>query len=179
MIEIKEIFKDVFKFDHKLHKDDRGFFSEVYKVDNLKDKNISLNFIQDNISFSQKTNTIRGLHYQEAPYDQSKYITVLNGKIWDVFVDLRKDSSKYLQYGYTELSANESSLLIPKGFAHGFCTMEPNTLVLYKVDNLYSKDHEKGIIWNDKNLEIPWPLNKNEVILSEKDKKFPELGNIE
>ena len=84
-----------------------------------------------------------------------------------------------MQYGYTELSANESSLLIPKGFAHGFCTMEPNTLVLYKVDNLYSKDHEKGIIWNDKNLEIPWPLNKNEVILSEKDKKFPELGNIE
>ena len=178
MTDVKEIFNDVYQFKLKQHIDDRGFFSEIYRNDDLLTNNISSSFVQDNLSFSEHVNTIRGLHYQNQPFDQSKYVIVLKGKIWDVFVDLRKNSNTYLKFGFTELTQNQSSLLIPKGFAHGFCTLEPNTLVLYKVDNPYSKEHEEGIVWNDKTLNIPWPVDKSKIILSEKDEKLPNLGKI-
>ena len=179
MTDVKEIFNGVYQFKLKQHIDDRGFFSEIYKNEDLLTNNISYSFVQDNLSFSEHVNTIRGLHYQNEPFDQSKYVIVLKGKIWDVFVDLRKSSNTYLKFGFTELTQNQSSLLIPKGFAHGFCTLEPNTLVLYKVDNPYSKEHEEGIVWNDETLNIPWPVDKNKIILSEKDEKLPNLGKIE
>jgi len=178
MSDVEEIFKNVYKFNIKKHIDDRGFFSEIYKNNDLLNSNISNTFIQDNLSFSKNINTVRGLHYQDEPFSQSKYVTVLKGKIWDVFIDIRNDSPTYLEYGFTELIAGESSLLMPKGFAHGFCTLEPDTLVFYKVDNPYSKNHEKGINWNDKSLNIPWPLDKDEVTLSEKDKELPDLESI-
>ena len=175
MLNKTEIFNDVYKCDLTTHTDQRGYFSEIYKKSDFSDIFNNVLFIQDNLSYSKKENTIRGLHYQLAPCDQSKYVIVLKGKIWDVFVDLRRDSSTYLEYGFTELNANQSSLFIPKGFAHGFCTLQADTIVLYKVDNYYSKDHERGIIWNDKSLNIPWPINKDQVIISDKDMKLPKI----
>lgn len=175
MIKEKEIFNGVYKFELENHVDDRGFFSEIYKKTDLIEKINNGVFIQDNLSFSKNKNTVRGLHYQLEPFDQSKYIIVLKGKIWDVFVDLREDSPTFLEYGFTELNENQSSVLIPKGFAHGFCTMAENTLVLYKVDKFYSKQHERGIIWNDQSLNIPWPVSEHDIILSDKDKELPSL----
>ena len=177
MTSFKEIFNDVYCIELDYHKDNRGYFSEIYKDEYfLKSKKV-INFIQDNISFSKNKNTIRGLHFQDSPYEQSKYVTVLKGGIWDVFIDLRKDSKTYMDYGYIELYEGKSSLLIPKGFAHGFCTLEPDTLVLYKVDNQYSKDHENGIRWNDKALKIPWPKMKEKVTISDKDRNLSVLKN--
>lgn len=174
MIFNEEWINDVVKINPKYHKDDRGYFSEIYKSEHFDGLDIKPNFIQDNLSFSAKVNTVRGLHYQIEPYSQIKLVTVLKGRIWDVFVDLRKDSNSYKRYGYTELNEGGNSLLIPKGFAHGFCTLEPETLVMYKVDNNYSKDHERGIKWNDPLLNIPWPLiEESKLVISDKDKSLP------
>tara|TARA_B100001996_G_C18671753_1_gene596992 strand:- start:4313 stop:4852 length:540 start_codon:yes stop_codon:yes gene_type:complete len=175
MIKEKEIFNDVYKFELENHDDDRGFFSEIYKKTDLIEKINKGAFIQDNLSFSKSVNTIRGLHYQLEPFDQSKYVIVLQGSIWDVFIDLREESPTFLEYGFIELNQNQSTILIPKGFAHGFCTLTENTLVLYKVDNFYSKKHEKGIVWNDKTLNIPWPLKDQDIIISDRDKELPSL----
>ena len=156
----------------KNYKDSRGFFKEDFKKKFFRDKKFVFGCIS-----SSKKNVVRGLHLQ-TKFSQGKYISVLKGSIFDVAVDLRKSSNTYLKFGFTELTQNQSSLLIPKGFAHGFCTLEPNTLVLYKVDNPYSKEHEEGIVWNDKSLNIPWPVDKSKIILSEKDEKLPNLGKI-
>tara|TARA_B100001540_G_scaffold143315_1_gene127186 strand:- start:14775 stop:15320 length:546 start_codon:yes stop_codon:yes gene_type:complete len=178
MIEIKEIFNDVFIVDQPYHKDNRGYFSELYNKENLSELGISNSFIQDNISFSTNKNTIRGLHFQCNPNEQAKYITVLKGSIWDVFIDLRKESKTYQKFGFIELLEGQSSLLIPRGFAHGFCTLEANTLVMYKVDNKYSEEHEMGLRWNDPFFAIPWPTNNQEIFISDKDKELPFFEDL-
>lgn len=152
----------------KVFSDHRGWFYEAY---NQKLFDFTFNSIQDNHSCSELKGTLRGLHLQMAPYEQAKLIRVLKGKIFDVVVDLRPESKKYLQVSTFELDSNKKDLLfVPKGFAHGFMTLEDNTEVYYKVDEIYSKEHEVTILYNDSHLKIPWPVIK-EIILSEKDSK--------
>jgi dTDP-4-dehydrorhamnose 3,5-epimerase len=146
--------------------DDRGWFYEAFKV---LDFSFGPNFIQDNHSYSVHKGTIRGLHIQMAPFEQAKLVRVLKGKILDVVVDLRADSKTYLKVDTFELDdQNKNALFIPKGFAHGFITLEDHTEVYYKVDQIYSKEHELTIMYNDSTLNVAWPMFQ-EFILSTKD----------
>lgn len=173
-------FKDAWRIVPKRFGDPRGWFSESYKDGYIEsligiDK---LNFIQDNQSMSAMSGTIRGLHYQEEPYAQTKLVQVLYGSIYDVIVDIRPDSETFGQWqGFLLTDRGGEQLLVPKGFAHGFYTLIDNTKVMYKVDNPYSKDHDKGIAWDDEDLNIDWFSNKNP-ILSEKDKCHPKLREV-
>lgn len=150
----------------KVFSDNRGWFYEIY---NQKSLDLVVSFIQDNHSYSEFKGTIRGLHLQKSPFEQAKLIRVLKGKIFDVVVDLRPKSKNYLQVSAYELDSDKrDSLYIPKGFAHGFMTMEDHTEVFYKVDEVYSKDHEVTIAFDDDDLSIPWPKCNN-IVLSAKD----------
>lgn len=161
-----------------MFEDKRGFFLESYNKTRWKENGIDIEFIQDNHSLSRSPGVIRGMHFQKEPFAQTKLVRVLAGGIYDVVVDLRKSSKTFGKWFGVYLNAeNHKWLLIPKGFAHGFCTIAPNTQVIYKVDQLYSKDHEEGIIWNDSNLNINWPI-KNPV-LSEKDTLLPEFCRLD
>ncbi|WP_281890065.1 dTDP-4-dehydrorhamnose 3,5-epimerase [Paenibacillus sp. YYML68] len=154
--------------------DHRGFFMETYNASKYHKHGLSYEFLQDNHSLSVEAGVLRGLHYQLAPKAQTKLVRVAVGAIYDVAVDIRKSSSTYGQWVGVILSAsNKRQLLVPKGFAHGFCTLVPNTEVMYKVDELYSPEHDRGIAWNDPFLSIDWPTIKP--ILSDKDAKLPQL----
>lgn len=158
--------------------DNRGFFMESYNSKKFEDLGINYPFVQDNHSLSVETGVLRGLHYQLNPKAQTKLVRVVSGAIYDVAVDIRKDSPSFGQWvGVILSSANKRQLLVPKGFAHGFCTLVPNTEVLYKVDEFYSKEHDRGIAWNDPSLNIDWPTTSP--ILSEKDTKHPFLKEAE
>ncbi|WP_159885959.1 dTDP-4-dehydrorhamnose 3,5-epimerase [Paenibacillus puerhi] len=158
--------------------DNRGFFSESYNESKLKDAGYHLSFVQDNHSLSVEAGVVRGLHYQLAPKAQTKLVRVTAGAVYDVAVDIRKSSSTFGQWVGVILSAsNKRQLLVPKGFAHGFCTIVPNTEVLYKVDEFYSPEHDRGIVWNDPDLGIDWPTNQP--ILSAKDGIHPNLKDAE
>ncbi|WP_068615131.1 dTDP-4-dehydrorhamnose 3,5-epimerase [Paenibacillus tuaregi] len=162
----------------QVHGDIRGFFSESYNRDVLDKAGLHYNFVQDNHSYSAEAGTLRGLHYQLLPKAQTKLVRVLSGAIYDVFVDLRKDSATYGEWRSVILTAyNHRQVLIPKGFAHGLYTLVPHTEVLYKVDEFYSKEHDRGILWNDPQLNIPWPGST--VILSDKDKVHPLWADAE
>lgn len=151
----------------KVFEDLRGFFFESYNKKILSDNGINVDFVQDNHSFSGK-NTLRGLHFQSKP-GQAKLVRVINGVIWDVVVDIRKDSPTFGKWHSQELShQNKLMLFIPIGFAHGFCTPNESAEVLYKTSNFYNNETEKGIAWNDKDLSIDWPI-KNPTI-SQRDK---------
>ncbi|MCM3338827.1 dTDP-4-dehydrorhamnose 3,5-epimerase [Paenibacillus sp. MER TA 81-3] len=161
-----------------IHGDHRGFFMESYNEQKLKEQGISFNFTQDNQSLSAEAGVVRGLHYQLNPKAQTKLIRVISGAIYDVIVDIRKNSPTFGQWVGVILSEhNHRQLLVPKGFAHGFCTLVPNTQVLYKVDEYYSPEHDRGILWNDPALGIDWPTSKP--ILSDKDKVHPILKEAE
>jgi dTDP-4-dehydrorhamnose 3,5-epimerase len=158
--------------------DNRGVFFETYNKNKLQEFGINNHFCQDNFSYSAFKNTIRGLHFQKEPTVQSKLILPLQGKIFDVIVDLRRDSPEYLKiYTYVLDSREPSCVYVPKGFAHGFCTLEDNTCVQYKVDDYYSPLDDGGIIWNDPDLNIEWPLDGAPVI-SEKDAKLPNFKDL-
>jgi len=160
----------------EVHYDERGFFLESYTKKYFEEAGIKDEFVQDNHSFSIR-NTIRGLHYQEEPYAQSKLIRCISGEIMDVVVDIRMDSDTFGKYVSAILSSeNKNMLYIPRGFAHGFLVMSDYAEVVYKTDNYYSRDHERGIIWNDEDIGIDWPV-KNPII-SAKDKSWPGLRNI-
>lgn len=159
------------------HDDDRGFFSESYSKKALAEAGIIIEFVQDNHSLSKIKGTVRGLHFQTPPFAQDKLVRVTNGSVFDVAVDLRQGSSTFGKHVSAILSAKSwTQILIPIGFAHGFMTLEPNTEVLYKVSAPYSKEHDKGILWNDPQLRIPWPLNS--ATLSSKDSVLPALSQI-
>lgn len=162
----------------KVHSDERGFFMESYNQQLFDKYNINHIYIQDNHSLSVEKGVIRGLHYQLKPKAQTKLVRVLVGEIYDVVVDIRPSSGTYGQWiGVLLSSENKRQLLVPTGFAHGFCTTEPNTEVLYKVDEYYSPEHDRGILWNDPALKIDWPTTNP--ILSDKDHKQPLLKDAE
>ncbi|MBJ9476973.1 dTDP-4-dehydrorhamnose 3,5-epimerase [Acinetobacter baumannii] len=155
--------------------DDRGWFMESFNQQRfaqaLEDLNLPVpTFVQDNHSLSQK-GVLRGLHYQNAPYAQGKLVRVVQGRVWDVAIDIRPDSKTYGEWVGVELSAeNKTMFWIPEGFAHGFISLEENTQFLYKTTNYYNKESEGAIIWNDPTLAIDWPLAEvNEVLVSDKD----------
>ncbi len=152
-------FNGVFLIKFKKFSDKRGFFFESFKKDYFF-KKLKFDVVQENISLSKK-DVIRGMHFQKPPYAQSKLISVLNGKIFDVFIDLRKDSKTYQKWGGFQLdSENNEQLFIPKGFAHGFLALSNNVKVSYKVDNYYNPSKERVIKWNDTTINIKWPISK-------------------
>jgi dTDP-4-dehydrorhamnose 3,5-epimerase len=161
-----------------VHEDVRGFFMESYNERLFAENGIRVHFVQDNHSMSVEAGTLRGLHYQLHPKAQTKLVRVLQGAIYDVVLDLRRDSPTYGRWeGYTLSAENKRQLLVPKGFAHGFCTLTPHTHVLYKVDEYYSPEHDRGILWSDPELAIHWPCKQP--ILSAKDQKHPLFREAE
>src|ERR1043166_7477917 len=160
-------------------RDQRGYFAETYVRGGFVAAGIAHEFVQDNESLSLRPGTVRGMHFQIPPFAQAKLIRVLSGRIFDACVDLRRSSPRYGQHAAVELSAESGDqLFVPAGFGHGFCTMEPNTTVLYKVDAVYSAEHERGIAWSDPELAIPWPVGKDAAILSVKDAALPPLADV-
>lgn len=161
------------------HGDHRGFFSETYNKKELAEAGIALDFVQDNHSLSTEKGVIRGLHFQIPPFTQDKLVRVIRGSVFDVAVDLRKSSPTFGKHVSAIVSAEEwNQILVPIGFAHGFCTLEPNTEVIYKVTNYYAPDCDRGVLWNDPQLEIEWPVSEREVILSDKDKRQPCFAEL-
>lgn len=173
---ISSHFRDVKLLRPMRHVDNRGFFSEAYSKRVYAANGIRNEFVQDNHSLSRKKGVVRGLHFQRPPFAQAKLIRVLRGAIFDVVVDIRAGSPTCGRHIATVLSAEDwNQIFIPAGFAHGFCTIECETEILYKVDNYYSPDHEAGIRWNDPALNIAWPIGEHEAELSDKDRALPLL----
>lgn len=161
------------------HADARGFFSETWSQRRYASLGVPGPFVQDNHSVSVQRGTIRGLHLQVAPSVQGKLVRCPRGAIWDVAVDVRPGSPTYGQHAAAELSAaNWAQLWIPGGFLHGFCTLEPDTEVIYKVTADYDRDAERGVIWNDPDLGLPWPVAADQALLSEKDMRLPRLRDF-
>jgi dTDP-4-dehydrorhamnose 3,5-epimerase len=159
--------------------DHRGWFMETYNVAIFLEAGINVKFVQDNQSLSATKGTLRGLHYQLNPKAQTKLVRCTRGAIYDVAVDIRKGSSTFGKWFGIELTAeNKKQLLIPKGFAHGFMTLTEDAEVQYKVDELYAPECDRGIIWNDPQIGIEWPMNIKP-ILSTKDEKAPLLRDAE
>ena len=164
---------------HQKFADTRGFFCETYNKRAFSDAGIEIEFVQDNQSFSKAAGTIRGLHLQAAPIAQAKLVRVLRGRIWDVAVDVRPSSPSFGKWVAAEISAEAGNqIYIPTGFAHGFCTLEPDTEVSYKVSNFYSREHEMTVRWNDPALRIAWPVKEGEATLSDKDRAAPLFEDV-
>jgi dTDP-4-dehydrorhamnose 3,5-epimerase len=159
--------------------DARGYFCETFQRSAFAAQGIDNDFSQDNQSRSDRAGTIRGLHFQRPPFAQAKLVRVLHGSIFDVAVDLRRWSPSYGRHVAVELNSDgDEQILIPAGFAHGFCTLEPDTVVLYKVDQIYSAAHDGGINWADPGVGIDWPVAPPEAILSDKDRGLPMLADL-
>ena len=169
--------EDVIIIEPKVHGDHRGYFVETFRADKLEEfLGYKLNFGQDNESKSSK-GVLRGLHYQLPPHAQTKLVRVIQGRVLDVAVDIRKNSPTFGQYVAVELNSdNKKQLLVPRGFAHGFVVLEDDTIFAYKVDNYYSPECDRGIAFDDDSLNIDWILKKEELKLSEKDTKQPKLN---
>jgi dTDP-4-dehydrorhamnose 3,5-epimerase len=162
-----------------IFKDDRGYFFESYNAEKFIKAGLDFTFVQDNQSKSSY-GVVRGLHYQVEPYAQTKLVRVLQGKILDVAVDIRKSSSTFGKWISLEISdLNKKQMLIPKGFAHGFSVLSDTAVVLYKCDALYAPEAERGIIYNDRHLNIDWGIRPIDIIVSKKDKLLSSLKNAE
>ena len=173
---VKTDFKDLLIINHEIYYDERGSFKEVFRK-NVIEENLGykINFCQDN-NVKSSYMVLRGLHYQEEPYAQSKLISVSKGKILDIAVDIRKNSKTYGNYfSYVLSSESNKSIFVPKGFAHGYLTLSENADVNYKVDNYYNKQSERGISFDDKYLNIDWGEHKSEIKISEKDKNLTDF----
>ncbi|HUH72923.1 MAG TPA: dTDP-4-dehydrorhamnose 3,5-epimerase [Chitinophagales bacterium] len=168
-------FKGLFLLEPKVFHDERGFFFESSNTKVLESKGIKYDFVQDNQSFSTY-GVLRGMHFQKGEFAQTKLVRVLQGEILDVVVDLRKDSTTYLQTFSKRLSSeNKLQLLVPKGFAHGFVVLSETADVLYKCDNYYHPSSEDGLRYDDPKLNIDWILNKEDLIINQKDLKYEFL----
>lgn len=179
-MEIRQLGIDgVFEIVPKKFGDARGFFAETYSQKRLADAGVDIVWVQDNQSLSAEKGVLRGLHFQTAPHAQDKLVRVLRGSIFDVVVDLRKGSPTYGKWVSCTLSADAfNQLLVPKGFAHGFVTLEPNVEVFYKVSAPYAPECDRGIRWNDPDIAVTWPLGGQEPVLSGKDATAPFLSDI-
>ena len=167
---IKTTLKDAYLIKPKVFQDERGFFMETYSKSKFDEFGITADFVQDNHAMSVSKGVLRGLHFQLGDDAQAKLVRVSKGAVYDVIVDLRKDSQTYGKWEGFELTAdNFLSLYVPRGFAHGYCTLEDHTEFQYKCDNFYAPQSDSGIIWNDPDLKIDWPIENP--ILSEKDGK--------
>ncbi len=150
--------------------DARGYFSETYNSQRFKAAGVTADFMQDNHSYSEMAGTVRGLHFQAPPFAQAKLVRVIRGAVVDIAVDARKNSPTYGKWVKAELSAgNGAQIYIPRGFLHGFATLQPDTEILYKVDAPYSKAHDGAVLWNDPDLAIDWGVDPASAILSDKD----------
>ncbi len=161
------------------HGDDRGFFSETYRKAWFDEAGLGIEFVQDNHTFSAEKGTVRGLHFQAPPRAQAKLVRVSRGRALDVVVDIRVGSPTFGGHMAVELSEEDwNELFVPEGFAHGFCTLEANTEVLYKVSAYYSPEHDKGLLWNDPAVGIDWPIGPEEAVVSDRDRGHPVLADI-
>ena len=171
--------KGVFEITLSPRTDSRGFFMRTFDDSIFKEKGLDRNWVQENHSRSEEKGIIRGLHFQLPPFAETKMVRCINGSVLDVFVDLREDSETFGQFDSIELSAdNKKMIFIPRGFAHGFCTLTEVSEVVYKVDNFYSQENERGLLWNDKTVGVIWPTRCP--ILSNKDEnnlRFVDLFN--
>ncbi len=162
------------------HADDRGWFSETYNRRNLAAAGLEFEFIQDNQAYSRDRFVLRGLHFQAPPSAQTKLVRCVAGAIWDVAVDIRRGSPTYGQHVAAELTAeNGWQLLVPRGYAHGYLTLQPDTEVQYKVDSYYAPTSEGGLIWSDPDLALPWPLEGETPMVAAKDAVLPKLAAFE
>ena len=161
------------------HRDPRGFFSEIFRQDVLQRHGIDVPFVQENHSLSVEKGVVRGLHFQLPPMSQAKLVRVAVGSVFDVAVDLRQGSPTYRRHVARILSAADGNqLFVPEGFAHGFCTLEPNTEIVYKVNRYYSAEHDRGLLWDDPELAIAWPVDTAAAQLSDKDRRQPRLADL-
>jgi len=180
MLANKELIQDVIVLIPSRHGDSRGYFVETFRQDFFDETAGPTSFVQDNQSMSAEVGTVRGLHFQLNPRAQGKLVRCLVGAILDVAVDIRRGSPTYGQHVKVELSAdNGQQLWVPPGFAHGFCTLEPNTVIAYKVTDYYSPEHDRGLRWNDPALAIDWPVAEDKAILSAKDRVQPLLSELD
>ncbi len=165
-------FQGLFILEPEVIQDHRGYFMESYSHKKLKIFDIDYNFVQDNQSKSSY-GVLRGLHFQNPPYAQTKLIRAISGSILDAVVDIRKSSKTYGQHFAIELSSeNKRQLLVPKGFAHGFSVLSETAEILYKCDNYYNKESEGGLMFDDPAFNIDWNISRNEILLSSKDQKY-------
>lgn len=170
---------DLFVIEPRVFRDERGYFFEQYNDEKFKKNGLNYKFVQDNQSKSSY-GVIRGLHFQLAPYAQTKLVRAIQGKIFDVAVDIRKNSPTFGHwYGLELTDENFLQLLVPRGFAHGFSVLSETAIVHYKCDNLYNASSEKGIIYNDKSLDIDWQVPPKKALVSPKDKMLPDFDNAE
>ena len=159
--------------------DARGYFSETWSDHLFREKVANVTFVQDNQSVSAKKATLRGLHFQKPPYAQGKLVRVVRGSIFDVAVDIRKESPTYGQHVAMSLDATAAAMLwVPPGFLHGFCTLEDETEIFYKVTDYYSPTHDAGVFWSDQDLAIDWPFEADAITLSEKDRRLPCVRDL-
>ena len=181
MIDIRPLGLDgVFEIVPRKHSDARGFFSETWSRRALGEAGIDLDFVQDNHSLSAAVGTLRGLHFQTPPHAQNKLVRVVQGAIFDVFVDIRKGSPNFGRWGGVEVSREKwNQVLVPKGFAHGFVTLKPDTEVVYKVTDFYYPDHDRAIRFNDPMIGVEWPARLAPFQLSAKDSAAPLLADVD
>ena len=164
---------DVYLIEPSVFGDGRGYFLESFNLEKFEENVFPINFVQDNESKSS-SGVVRGLHFQKPPYDQAKLVRCISGKIMDVAVDIRKNSRTYGKHIAVLLSGdNKRQLFVPRGFAHGFSVLSESAIVAYKVDNIYAPEHDAGLLWNDKELNIQWGIEDSDVIISEKDAELP------
>ena len=159
--------------------DQRGYFSEIFKLDRFVDRAGPVNFVQDNQSLSVRSGTVRGIHFQTHPFAQGKLVRCLAGSVFDVAVDLRKGSPTFGQWMSVVLTPEANNQLwVPVGFGHGFCTLEPGSLIAYRVTNYYSGEHDRGVAWDDEQIGIRWPDLADPETLSAKDRQQPRLSEL-
>ena len=181
MTEVRRLeLPDVLEIIPRKHGDERGFFSEVWKASDMAEHGLPAGFIQDNHSFSADRGVLRGLHYQLPPFAQDKLVRVTRGSVYDVAVDIRRGSPTFGRWVGLLLSAEKwNQIFVPKGFAHGFVTLEPNSEVLYKVTAPYAPQHDRSLHFGDPSIGIAWPVPAEELTLSDKDRQAPGLTAIE
>lgn len=171
---------DVIIIEPRLFKDYRGYFREVLHERTFRELVADVHFVQDNEALSTAVGTIRGLHFQKPPAAHGKLVRALAGKVFDVAVDIRKGSPTFGKYVSTQLDAESANMVwIPPGFAHGYCTLEPNSIVAYKITDFYSPENDTGIAWNDPTIDIKWPVDLEKVVISDKDRALPTLDQAD